>query len=151
MSDRAMRDRFADLPALDFPDPAFVTPPTLSEARVALVTTAALRADGSGQWVDDPAGFTVLPISAEADLRLTHYSSNFDRAAFSADHNVVFPVDRLRELADRGTIGSVAKHHISFLGAQREAGLEAIRIDSGPAAARVLRADDVDVVLLTPV
>ena len=48
---------------------------------------------------------------------MSHISTNFDRTGFQQDINVVFPVDRLRELAARGTIGSVADFHYSFMGA----------------------------------
>ena len=82
---------------------------------------------------------------------LAHYSPNFDRVGWVLDKNVVFPIDRLNELAEDGTIGSVAKTHISFMGAQPDHTLETIRLDSGPAAAKLLADDEVDLVLLTPV
>jgi D-proline reductase (dithiol) PrdB len=68
---------------------------------------------------------------------------------FAVDVNVVFPVDRLEELAAAGRIGRVAPRHLAFAGNQFE--LTQIRLDSGPAAAKLLRDDGVDVVLLTPV
>ena len=67
------------------------------------------------------------------------------------DKNVVFPIDRLDEMAEEGVIGSVADTHVSFMGAQPDHTLETIRIDSGPAAAQILREDNVDVILLTPI
>ncbi len=84
------------------------------------------------------------------DLRLGHWSPNFDRSGFAADLNVVYPIDRLEELAAAGVIGRVAPHHLSFAGNQPD-DVATIRLDSGPAAAEVLRHDGVDVVLLTPV
>jgi D-proline reductase (dithiol) PrdB len=85
------------------------------------------------------------------DLRLAHASSNFDRSGFVADLNVVYPIDRLHEMAADGRIGSVASRHLSFMGAQPDHVLETLRLDTGPAAAQLLREDGVDVVLLTPV
>ena len=82
---------------------------------------------------------------------LGHSSSNFDRSGWLADPNVVFPLDRLRELAGAGTIGSVAPRHLAFAGNQPNETLATIGLDTGPAAARVLLEDGVDVVLLTPV
>jgi D-proline reductase (dithiol) PrdB len=64
--------------------------------------------------------------------------------------NVAYPADRLQELASEGVIGAVAPNHISFHGVI-EGNLSTIRLDTGPAAARRLRHDGVDVVLLTPV
>ena len=63
---------------------------------------------------------------------------------------MVYPADRLVEMAAEGVIGAVGRHHVAFLGAQDET-MSTIRLDTGPAAAKILRDDDVDVVLLTPV
>lgn len=89
--------------------------------------------------------------SVPAELRawLAHFSPNFDRTGFALDLNVVYPIDRLHELAERGVIGSVASTHLSFMGAQLDHTLATIRLDTGPAAAQLLRDDGVDVVLLT--
>jgi hypothetical protein len=54
-------------------------------------------------------------------------------------------------MAAAGTIGSVAKEHISFMGAQKDHNLATMRLDTGPAAAELLRKDGVDTILLTPV
>lgn len=82
---------------------------------------------------------------AEArDVQFSHFSPNFDRTGFAADINVVYPIVRLNELAATGEIGSVARHHLSFMGAQTDATFTTMLLDSGPAAARVLREDAVD-------
>ena len=84
-------------------------------------------------------------------MQLSHFSPNFDRSGFAADINVVYPVDRLEEMAAAGEIGSVADQHISFMGAQFDSTFSTMLLDSGPAAAKVLKDDGVDVVLLTPI
>jgi D-proline reductase (dithiol) PrdB len=61
----------------------------------------------------------------------------------------VFPIDRLGELAQAGRIGSVASRHISFAGNQPDVTLSTLSLDSGPAAASLLREDGVHVVLIT--
>lgn len=114
------------------------------------MTTAGLRAGGGGTWALGDQSFTVLDGGAR-DVALQHYSPNFDRSGFAADLNVVYPVDRLSELAADGSIGSVAPRHLSFMGAQPDHTLTTLRLDTGPAAARLLLEDGVDVVLLTPV
>jgi D-proline reductase (dithiol) PrdB len=78
-----------------------------------------------------------------------HWSPNFDAIGFAYDLNVVFPLDRLDELAAAGKIGAVAHDHLSYAGNQFD--LSAVRYDSGPAGATLLRGYGVDVVLLTPV
>jgi D-proline reductase (dithiol) PrdB len=67
------------------------------------------------------------------------------------DLDVVYPIDRLEELAEQGVIGDVASRHLSFMGAVGGASLQSIILDTGPAAAKVLVEDGVDVVVLTPV
>jgi D-proline reductase (dithiol) PrdB len=121
----------------------------LAEARVAIVTTAGLRSDGDLYWKAGDESYHVLPGDGR-NVVLAHMSPNFDRTGFVADLNV-FPIDRMAELADGGVIGSVASRHFSFMGGQPNHELATMRLDSGPAVARLLRADDVDVVLLTPV
>jgi len=79
---------------------------------------------------------------------LGHHSANFDRGGFAADINVVYPIDRLHELADNGVIGSVAENHYAFAGNQSDTVSE-IRLDSGPRCANEMLNEDVDVVLLT--
>jgi D-proline reductase (dithiol) PrdB len=148
--DAAVRARVNDLPVYEFDHTPFTQPPPLAKARVALVTTAGLRSDGSAHWLPGDQSFTILKDSTRA-LHLGHFSPNFDRTGFALDLNVVYPVDRLHELAARGIIGSVASAHIAFMGAQPDHTLATMRLDTGPAAARVLREDGVDVVLLTPV
>jgi D-proline reductase (dithiol) PrdB len=127
----------------------WVDGPPLSERRVALVTTAGLHR------VEDDA-FTVVDlsyrvISADADLStltMTHSSVHFDRSGFREDVNTVFPLDRLRELADDGVVGSVANHHYSLMGA----GWPPERIEpTCDELARMLQADEVTGVLLVPV
>jgi D-proline reductase (dithiol) PrdB len=83
-------------------------------------------------------------------LILGQISPNFDRSGFIIDPNVVFPIDRLREMVSEGRIGSLSDTHIAFLGAQGES-LATMELDTGPAAAKVLKDAGVDVVLLTPV
>ncbi|MAE93190.1 MAG: selenoprotein B glycine/betaine/sarcosine/D-proline reductase [Deltaproteobacteria bacterium] len=149
-NDRLMRDNVAKMPVPEFEKPAFTKPPPLAECRVAIVTSAALHVateDGFEPGLDPK--FTVLD-DGERALRLGHVSPNFDRGGFAADLNVVYPVDRLHELAARGVIGSVAPHHYAFAGNQDEQ-VSTVRLDTGPACAKRMRDEGVDVVLLTPV
>ena len=148
--DAAMRAYAATLPAPEFESTAF-TPldKPLSEARVAIVTSAALhRRDDEGYSQGDTR-FRVLDRSAR-DLVMGHWSPNFDHTGFQLDHNVVYPIDRLEELAAEGVIGDVAPRHFAFAGNQPDTVSE-LRLDTGPACAAELIADAVDVVLLTPV
>ena len=150
MSDEQLRTTLGGLKSFTFDDVPWTTPKPLHESRVAIVTTAGLRVESNADWNAGDQGFTQIPHDAE-NLTLAHYSPNFDRVGWILDKNVVFPIDRLHEMAEEGIIGSVANTHISFMGAQPDHTLETIRLDSGPAAAKLLADDEVDLVLLTPV
>lgn len=148
-TDDPIRRGVNELDVFDFGTTACTVAPRLDAARVAIVTTAGLRNDGEGSWAEGQ-GFVILDDPGR-HLVLAHASPNFDRAGVAADLNVVYPIDRLHELAAAGVIGSVAASHLSFMGAQPDHTLTTLRLDTGPAAAQVLLDDNVDVVLLTPV
>ena len=149
MADSEMRRMVADLPSPEFETTAFTSPPPLTDATVALVTTAGLMRLGE-EWVpqEGQAGYKVFGRD-ERDLVVGHQSMNFDRTGIAADRNVAYPIDRLDELTAGGVIGAVAPQHLSFTGPIMD--LTTVVIDTGPAAAALLRGDGVDVVLLTPV
>ena len=147
--DALIRNQISQLPVPQFAETAWTTPPPLADARVAVVTSAALHPrDGEAFTVND-ASYRALD-HEERQLVMGHWSPNFDRSAFGIDYNVVYPLARLDELAEQGVIGSVASKHYSFAGNQPD-DVATIRHDSGPACAAELKADGVDVVFLTPV
>ena len=151
--------RFSDLPEAlaehlktltlpTFEDRPFVAGPQLSERRVALISSAGLQRRGDTQWAAGEAGYRVLPgASQSTELMMSHISVNYDRTGFQDDVNVVFPLDRLNELASRGEIGSVADFHYSFMGATDPVAMEPAARELG----RLLREDAVNAVVLVPV
>lgn len=147
--DQLMRAHSASLPAPEFANPAFVTPRPLAESTVAIVTSAALYAHGDNAFSSGDTSYRFIDRDRR-DLVLGHWSPNFDHTGVQIDLNVVYPIDRLTELADRGVIGAVAQRHVSFAGNQPD-DVATIRLDTGPAAAAELRRDGVDVAIFTPV
>ncbi len=147
--DSAMRELGDALPVPNFDQSPWASPGALSDATVAIVTSAALHRRDDDTFAAVDSSFRVLD-GSDRHLVLGHWSPNFDRSGFAMDLNVVYPVDRLTELAADGTIGAVAPRHFSFAGNQPD-DVATIRLDSGPAVAAELRADGVDVVVLTPV
>lgn len=127
----------------------WVTGPPLGQRRVAIVSTAGLHRRGDRPFTFDAGdGYRIIPGDAMAnDLVMTHVSANFDRTGFQQDWNVVFPVDRLRELAEDGTISSVASYCYSFMGAHDPMALE----DQARSVAHLMVKDEVNAVLLVPV
>jgi D-proline reductase (dithiol) PrdB len=94
------------------------------------------------------ADYRAIPsTTTPSDLLCSHISINFDRNGFQEDWNVVFPLDRLNELAGEGSIGSVAATHYSFMGATDPVQM----VDGAKEVAQKLKADHVDAVLLTSV
>jgi D-proline reductase (dithiol) PrdB len=49
-----------------------------------------------------------------SNLMVTH--DHYDHADADQDINVVFPIDRLRELKEDGFIGGIARKHIGYMG-----------------------------------
>lgn len=126
----------------------------LARCRVALVTSAAFSLPGQPLFDatlkgGDPS-FREIPGDVDvATLVENHRSKLFDHEAMRRDPNLAFPADRLRELAERGRIGSVAPRHLSFMGSITAPGR--LVQEYAPQAARLLVADGVDVALLVPV
>ncbi len=125
----------------------------LSEARVALVTTAGLHTPqqkGFDQVTIGDSSFREIPNTiATEDLIESHNSSSFDHAGVEADRNLVFPLDRFRELMEQGTIGELNHRHFSFVGSILNP--RKLITETAPEVARRLRADKVNAVFLTPV
>ena len=142
------RDVVVNLPCPTFETTPFVSGPPLAQRRVAIVSSAALirRGDkpfpfGSGECrfvaADTPPG----------DLLISHVSINFDRSGWQRDINVVFPIDRLRDLAAVGEIGGVADTHYTVMGSTDPAAMD----DAVEQIAGQLRQERIDSVLLSPV
>ena len=125
----------------------------LAQSRVALVTSAGLHLRDDRPFSRDDTGgessYRVIPSDCNpVDVMQSHFSIGFDHTGIYRDLNVTFPVDRLRELVERGVIGSVSDNYYSFMGALRDPS-RVIEV-TGPEVARRLRDEDVDVALLTP-
>ncbi len=147
--DQAMRAFASTVACPEFQNPAWVAPKALAASTVAIVTSAALHTPDEDAFTAGDTGYRLID-RARRDLKLGHWSPNFDRTGIAIDLNVVYPIDRLEELAAQGVIGAVARRHVSFAGNQPD-DVATIRLDSGPAAAAALKDDGVDVVILTPV
>jgi D-proline reductase (dithiol) PrdB len=142
------RTAVANIPCPAFETTPFVMGPELSNRRVAIVSSAALirRGDrtfdfGSGEYRAVPGAWD------NREILMSHVSINHDRNGYRRDLNVIYPIDRLRELAAEGVIGSVADTHFSVMGSTDPA--EMVKSADGIAAA--LHADHVNAVVLCPV
>ncbi len=144
----ATQASMANLDTPRFADRPFVAGPALSSRRIAVVSSAGLVRRGERPFVSGDTDFRVIPADTRpGDILMSHVSVNFDRTGFQRDLNVVLPLDRLRTMAERGAIGSVAANHYSFMGATDPRGMQ----EHARTVAGRLKADQVDGVLLTPV
>lgn len=142
------REHISALACAPFDTAPWVDGPPLRERRVAIVSTAGLQVRGDRPFATDARDYRVIPGAADPnDIVMSHISTNFDRSGFQLDLNIVFPIERLRELAAAGVIGSVADYHYSFMGATDPLlWEEPTRFIAG-----LLKQDQVDAALLVPV
>jgi D-proline reductase (dithiol) PrdB len=142
------RDAVANLACQPFDTIPFVAGPPLAERRVAIVSSAALIRRG-----DEPFPFgspEVRFLGADvppSELLISHVSINFDRSAYQRDINTVYPMQRLRELADEGVIRGIAPTHYTVMGSTDPATMEG----SADQISGQLRQERIDAVLLSPV
>lgn len=142
------RTAVANIPCPAFETTPFVGGPPLAERRVAIVSSAALIRRGERPF--DFGSGAHRAVGGEwdnADILMSHVSINHDRTGFQRDLNVIYPIDRLREFAAEGVIGSVATTHYSVMGSTDPAAM----LQAADAIAAALHADRVTAVLLAPV
>lgn len=87
---------------------------SLPESTVVLISTGGvhLRSDRPFNLNGDPT-FRVIPKDAQrADLAISHQA--YDRTDALRDINLVFPIERLRELEADQVIGRLAEEHYGF-------------------------------------
>ncbi len=125
----------------------------LRECKIGLVTTAGVHLksqlpfdmenkDGDPTWREIPSSVDL------EDLMITH--NYYDHHDADQDINVVFPVERLRELEADGVIGGIFPRHFSFMGHIAGRHLDTLIRLTGPEVARMLKGDGADAVFLTP-
>ncbi len=123
------------------------------ECTVALVTTAGvhLPSDAPFDMRDrsgDPSFREIPSGTPERLLAVTH--DYYDHRDADRDVNVVFPIDRLRELSEAGEIRGPAPIHYSFMGHVKGPHIATLRDLASREVARRLRGAGVDLVVLSP-
>lgn len=126
----------------------------LAESRLALVSSAGFvlpdQEPFDGALRGGDPSFRHIPSDVDVTTLIdTHRSKSFDHEPGVADPNIVFPIDRVRELAERGRIGEVNRRHLSFMGSLTAVGR--FVNETVPEAVEALVEDEVDVALLVPV
>jgi len=132
-----------------------ITPPVvwspvekpLSEMTIALATAAGvhLKSDKRFNLAGDTS-YRVVPGDApSSEMMVSH--GGYDNADVNKDINCMFPIDRLKELAEEGFIGEVATKHFGFMGGGGD--VKVFTEETGPQIAEELKEAGVDAVLLT--
>jgi D-proline reductase (dithiol) PrdB len=131
----------------------------MNECRFALVTSGGLfnrrmdqpfdleREEREPSW-GDPS-YRAIPVNVPPEeIGASHHHLN--TAGVLSDHNILLPIDRFKELVMRGTIGSLAATHYSFMGYQGfPSDLSAWTERFGPEVARRMNEEEVDCIFLT--
>jgi D-proline reductase (dithiol) PrdB len=142
------RDGYLNMELPSFDGTPWVDGGPLAARRVAVISTAGLHRRDDTPFADYDPSYRIIPGDADMDdLVMSHLSTNFDRTGFYRDVNTVLPIDRLRELAAAGAVGSVAARHFSFMGAAPPGAMEPLARE----LAGLLKDDGVDAALLCPV
>ena len=130
----------------------------LSECRVALLSTAGISMKGDTPFdmeferrnpTRGDSSFRSLRSDATSEtIHANHL--HIDTGYIERDLNVALPLDRLRELALEGVVGSVADTHFSIMGFQGSDSSH-LENETAPAIAEIMKSEEVDLALLTPV
>jgi D-proline reductase (dithiol) PrdB len=123
----------------------------VSEARLVFVSTSGVQPTGTLPFdVVHPVGdysFRRVPSdSATSDLEIHQLKYPTDGA--HRDLNVIYPIERLRELRDEGLIGGLTRNFISFIGYNMDPGRLERTLAEG--IAQAVQDEQAEIALLAP-
>jgi D-proline reductase (dithiol) PrdB len=123
----------------------------LSESRLTFVSSAGVQPKGTLPFdVVHPVGdysFRRVPSgSAPSDLEI--HQIKYPTAGAHKDLNVIFPVERLQELAKEGAVGGLTQNFFSFIGYNMDP--ERLERTLAEDIAGAVASDGADVALLCP-
>jgi D-proline reductase (dithiol) PrdB len=119
----------------------------LSDTTIALVSTAGVHLKTQEPYNTDGDGsYRVIPSDTNvADLMVTH--THYDHSAADRDINVVFPIERLRELVADGTIKGLNTEFFGMMGYTLK--MKQVLDETAPEIAKKIERSATDLVLLT--
>ncbi len=125
----------------------------VKDCRLALVTTGGVHLSmQDGFNMNDSLGdptFREIPADIQPkNFIITH--NYYDHTDADKDINIIFPMDRVHDLARAGEIGSVNHRHFSFMGHIKGHHIGTLINETAEDVAMALLEDDVDIVILTP-
>lgn len=122
----------------------------LSQCTVSLFTTGGfhLKSDKAFDVISAHGDWTFRQVPTDvntSDLAITH--THYNHVDADRDVNCMFPLDRLRELADQGVIGGIAPNAYSIMGFNPDPAR--LIEETGPEVARRFQEEGADLVLMT--
>jgi D-proline reductase (dithiol) PrdB len=125
----------------------------ISHSRLSLITTGGVHLRSQPTFdMRDPAGdpsFREIPADISVrDLTITH--NYYDHSDADKDVNIVFPIERIKDLERSGDIGQTNHRHFSFMGHITGHHKETLINETAPRVAAELKKDGVDIAILTP-
>ncbi len=123
----------------------------LSECRVAFLSTSGVQPKGSLRFdTAHPVGdFTFRRVPSESPVEdLEIHQLKYPTFGAERDLNVIFPIERLRELRDEGVIGALNKSFYTFIGYNMDP--ERVERTLARDVAEALVEDQVDIALAAP-
>jgi D-proline reductase (dithiol) PrdB len=146
---------FGSYPWMQLDDPPFhrLGKP-VAQARVALIATGGYSIEGEQEpfkpfpsFDDSLPGVREIPLDVNQE-KLTINHPGYDHRFAEEDINVNLPLDRLRELADAGEIGSIVDQTQVIMGLIPN--LEPLLSDLIPSLVAKFKSDSVEAALLVP-
>lgn len=133
--------------------PWIVPASPLGESKLALVTTSGIHHVDQAPFdmSDEKGDPSYREIDGETifdGFKITH--DYYDHADAEKDPNIIFPLERLNEIAREGKIGKIARTHYSFMGHIDGPHIATLVQETAKEVAEKLKNDQVDLVLLTP-
>ena len=125
----------------------------VEESQICLITSGGLHLNTDLPFdMSDPNGdptFRTIPLESDPNKwQITH--SYYDHADAEKDWNLIFPLERLRELRNFGKIGALSTNHYSLMGHITGPHLPTLLHQTAKELADRLRDEHTDLALLVP-
>ncbi|MEK6656249.1 MAG: glycine/sarcosine/betaine reductase selenoprotein B family protein [Nitrospirota bacterium] len=125
----------------------------LRRCKIALLTTAGVHLKSQSPFnMNDPDGDPtyreILLNTPNSELMITH--DYYDHKDADKDINIVFPIDRLKEMQAAGEIREIAEINYGLMGHVDENYIPALINATAPKIAERLKKNNVDAAILTP-
>src|SRR5262252_10323914 len=85
----------------------------LKDCRIALVSTSGAYVEGMQPFTDNDLTFRLIPTDTDTK-NIRFVPGHFDTTKGAEDPNIMFPLDRLRELVAGGDVRAMTEQHVSM-------------------------------------